>query len=325
MRARSCAAAQTCRTAHPASTLPARAYRRAMESAVVVERTGDPGESPAPDAAALLSPRLSIGERVRLVSPASFPTAEWSRKHGTSSRTGTCRRHRPARHGSMGFMAGSDQDRLDDLNDAFRDPGGGGGHCHVGGAGAIESPRTSTLTRGPGMIPVAHTACRLSLSFCHVPSAPGCRQVFAALFCCSKTFAAWGWVGSIASSPADQRRRSVAKRGTRCGRRATLTVGFGVCPADGRPLSLAACCATQWFRCVSGRSLTDRKPVESPIIPATPAAGPRSSAPAHRPGHRPPATARSPPRSGHWPAHIVCPPAPFAPPSGWPSISAYRS
>jgi muramoyltetrapeptide carboxypeptidase len=100
--------------------------------------TGSAAKSESPtDAAALLPPRLSIGDRARLILPASFPTAEWveETRHiledwGLVVDVG--------RHAmdQWGFMAGRDQDRLDDLNEAFRDPGVRAVIAIVGGAGA---------------------------------------------------------------------------------------------------------------------------------------------------------------------------------------------
>src|SRR6478752_8942050 len=94
--------------------------------------TGSAAKSESPtDAAALLPPRLSIGDRVRLILPASFPTAEWveETRHiledwGLVVDVG--------RHAmdQWGFMAGRDQDRLDDLNEAFRDRGVRAVMCH---------------------------------------------------------------------------------------------------------------------------------------------------------------------------------------------------
>jgi hypothetical protein len=108
--------------------------------------SGGQGESPA-DAEALLSPRLSVGDRVRLISPASFPTAEWVEEPGTSPEDWglvvDIGRHAVDQ---WGFMAGRDQDRLDDLNDALRDPGVRAVIAIVGGAGPIESPRPVCCT-----------------------------------------------------------------------------------------------------------------------------------------------------------------------------------
>ncbi|HEX7302041.1 LD-carboxypeptidase [Lentzea sp.] len=85
----------------------------------------------------LLPPRLRAGDRVRLVSPASFPSEEdlaesvqvlesW----GLVVEIGE---HALDRHG---YMAGRDDDRLADLNDAYRDPGVRALFAARGGAGA---------------------------------------------------------------------------------------------------------------------------------------------------------------------------------------------
>lgn len=72
----------------------------------------------------LRSPVVRPGDRVRLLSPASYPTVEWVDESvaileswGLKAEVGD---HALDRHG---YLAGTDQARLDDLNDAFRDPG----------------------------------------------------------------------------------------------------------------------------------------------------------------------------------------------------------
>jgi muramoyltetrapeptide carboxypeptidase len=64
----------------------------------------------------LFPPRLQPGDRVRFVSPASTPTFEWV-KSGLKVELG--------RHilDKWGYLAGRDEDRLADMNDALRDPG----------------------------------------------------------------------------------------------------------------------------------------------------------------------------------------------------------
>ncbi|MHB1447303.1 MAG: S66 peptidase family protein [Acidimicrobiales bacterium] len=73
--------------------------------------------------AEVLPPRLLPGQRVALVSPASYPEPRWVDESvaileswGLEVRVG---RHVLDSHG---YMAGSDQDRLSDLNGAIRDP-----------------------------------------------------------------------------------------------------------------------------------------------------------------------------------------------------------
>lgn len=81
--------------------------------------------------------RLRPGDRVRLVSPASFSDDAWVeqvasvlRGWGLQPEMGT---HARDRHG---FMAGRDEDRLADLNEALRDPGVRAVVAIRGGAGA---------------------------------------------------------------------------------------------------------------------------------------------------------------------------------------------
>lgn len=85
----------------------------------------------------LLPPRVRPGDRVRLVSPASFPDAEWLR---TSVRTleSWDLVVEVGEHAmdQFGYMAGRDEDRLADLNDAFQDPGVRAIFTTRGGAGA---------------------------------------------------------------------------------------------------------------------------------------------------------------------------------------------
>lgn len=71
----------------------------------------------------LLAPRLRPGDRVRLVSPASSPDRA-SVDNCLAVLDGWGLRGEVAPHvfDKWGYMAGSDADRLDDLNEAFRDP-----------------------------------------------------------------------------------------------------------------------------------------------------------------------------------------------------------
>lgn len=72
----------------------------------------------------ILPPKLQPGDRVRLVSPASTPTRkgvsacvkvleEWGLKPEVGQHA----------FDTLGYLAGTDEDRLADLNDAIRDPG----------------------------------------------------------------------------------------------------------------------------------------------------------------------------------------------------------
>ena len=71
----------------------------------------------------LRSPRLQAGDLVRLVSPASYPTrtgvAEYIKVLESWGLRGEVSAHA---FDEFGYMAGSDAERLDDLNDAFRNP-----------------------------------------------------------------------------------------------------------------------------------------------------------------------------------------------------------
>jgi muramoyltetrapeptide carboxypeptidase len=85
----------------------------------------------------LLPPRLRPGDRVRLVSPASYPDRalvdqclkvleSWDLRGEAAGHA----------FDEWGYMAGSDNDRLEDLNEAFRDPGVRAVVATRGGAGA---------------------------------------------------------------------------------------------------------------------------------------------------------------------------------------------
>ncbi|MET9226989.1 LD-carboxypeptidase [Lentzea sp. NPDC003310] len=85
----------------------------------------------------LLPPRVVTGDRVRLVSPASYPDEEGLARAvavleswGLVVEVGE---HAMDRHG---YMAGHDEDRLADLDDAYRDPGVRAIFATRGGAGA---------------------------------------------------------------------------------------------------------------------------------------------------------------------------------------------
>ena len=73
----------------------------------------------------LIGPKLQPGDRVRFVSPASTPDrekvsygAEMLKSWGLNVEMGL---HAFDRHGH--YLAGKDEDRLSDINDALRDPG----------------------------------------------------------------------------------------------------------------------------------------------------------------------------------------------------------
>lgn len=85
----------------------------------------------------LVAKRLRPGDRVRLVSPASRPDRA-SVDEYVKVLEGWGLRAEVAPHAfdEWGYMAGSDADRLDDLNEAFRDPGVRAIVTTRGGAGA---------------------------------------------------------------------------------------------------------------------------------------------------------------------------------------------
>ncbi len=86
---------------------------------------------------AMLSPILKPGDRVRLVSPASFPERAWVEESlNILERWGLVGEVGSHAQDRFGYMAGTDDDRLADLNDAFRDPGVRAIVTTRGGAGA---------------------------------------------------------------------------------------------------------------------------------------------------------------------------------------------
>ncbi|MFF0267977.1 LD-carboxypeptidase [Kribbella sp. NPDC004536] len=85
----------------------------------------------------LLPPRLNPGDRVRFVSPSSTPDRELVAK-GVELVTSWGLQVELGKHAfdSAGYLAGADEDRLADLNDAFRDPGVRAIFATRGGKGA---------------------------------------------------------------------------------------------------------------------------------------------------------------------------------------------
>jgi len=72
----------------------------------------------------LVPPKLSPGDRVRLVSPASTPRrSDVQRLVANLTRLGLKAEIGEHVFDEFGYLAGTDDDRLGDLNDAFRDPG----------------------------------------------------------------------------------------------------------------------------------------------------------------------------------------------------------
>lgn len=86
---------------------------------------------------ALLPPKLKPGDRVRFVSPASTPDRDLVAQ-GVDLLTGWGLRVEIGDHAfdSLGYLAGTDEHRLADLNDAFRDPGVRAVFATTGGKGA---------------------------------------------------------------------------------------------------------------------------------------------------------------------------------------------
>ncbi|HET7302651.1 MAG TPA: LD-carboxypeptidase [Candidatus Saccharimonadales bacterium] len=71
----------------------------------------------------IVPPRLRAGDCVRLVSPASTPTPEWVAKiTATLENLGLVVQCGAHVLDEWGYMAGRDEDRLADINEAFRDP-----------------------------------------------------------------------------------------------------------------------------------------------------------------------------------------------------------
>jgi muramoyltetrapeptide carboxypeptidase len=83
-------------------------------------------------------PRLKAGDRVRMVSPASFPEENGWREWAAGILGGWGLKVDFGAHADdrLGFLAGRDDDRLADLEDAFRDPGVRAIFATRGGAGA---------------------------------------------------------------------------------------------------------------------------------------------------------------------------------------------
>ncbi len=96
-------------------------------------------------------PRLREGDRVRLVSPASTPSRDGVAR-GVELLEGWGLRVEVGRHAfdQLGYLAGDDHDRLDDLNEAFRDPGVRAVLATRGGKGAYRIADSAGRRGGPG-------------------------------------------------------------------------------------------------------------------------------------------------------------------------------
>lgn len=128
----------------------------------------------------VLPPKLKAGDRVRLVSPASTPTREgvaqcvaifegWELKPEVA----------PHAFDEYGYLAGTDEDRLADLNDALRDPGIRAIFATRGGKGAycIADDLDFDAMSGNPKLYVGfseNTAIELALyKYCHLASIHG--------------------------------------------------------------------------------------------------------------------------------------------------------
>ncbi|MET7338384.1 LD-carboxypeptidase [Nonomuraea sp. NPDC005650] len=101
----------------------------------------------------LRSPRLKPGDRVRVLSPASPPAPELVAV-GVELLTSWGLRVELGEHvfDQWGYMAGRDEDRVSDLNDAFRDPGVRAVFATRGGKGAyrvVDDLDFDALVRDP--------------------------------------------------------------------------------------------------------------------------------------------------------------------------------
>ncbi|MFK4104039.1 LD-carboxypeptidase [Streptomyces sp. NPDC019531] len=124
----------------------------------------------------LRSPRLRSGDRVRIVAPACPPSREGVAR-GVELLTSWGLRAEVGEHvfDQWGYMAGRDEDRVCDLNSAFRDPGVRAVLAAMGGKGTyriVDDLDTDALRRDPkpvvGFSDITHlhialwARCRLS-------------------------------------------------------------------------------------------------------------------------------------------------------------------
>lgn len=129
---------------------------------------------------AILPPRLQPGDRVRLVSPASTPThkgvaqvVEIMKSWGLRPEIGA------HAFDEYGYLAGKDEDRLADLNDAIRDPGVRAIFATRGGKGAYRIAGGldfAAMRKNPKLYVgfSENTAIELALwKHCHVTSIHG--------------------------------------------------------------------------------------------------------------------------------------------------------
>lgn len=129
------------------------------------------------------APRLRPGDRVRIVAPACPPSREGVAR-GVELLTSWGLRPEVSEHvfGQWGYMAGRDEDRVGDLNSAFRDPGVRAVLAAMGGKGTyriVDDLDTDALRRDPkpvvGFSDITHLHvalwARCRLSFLHGPFA----------------------------------------------------------------------------------------------------------------------------------------------------------
>ena len=113
-------------------------------------------------------PRLRRGDTVRFVSPASTPEPQAvDRAHRYLESLGLVVEHAPHVFDTWGYLAGRDEDRLDDLNAAIRDPavraiiatrGGKGAYRIADGLDVIAARADPKLLVGFSEITVLHLA-----------------------------------------------------------------------------------------------------------------------------------------------------------------------
>jgi muramoyltetrapeptide carboxypeptidase len=130
---------------------------------------------------ARLAPAVRPGDRVRLVSPASFPSIEWLNESIRILESwGLVVEVGEHAMDQWGYMAGRNHERIADLNDAFRDPGVRAVITTRGGAGAYriaDGIDFDAVRRDPKPLVGFSDITNLHLAIwkhCKVPSIHGC-------------------------------------------------------------------------------------------------------------------------------------------------------
>jgi muramoyltetrapeptide carboxypeptidase len=130
---------------------------------------------------ARLAPAVRPGDRVRLVSPASFPSIEWLNESISILESwGLVVEVGQHAMDQWGYMAGRNHERIADLNDAFRDPGVRAVITTRGGAGAYriaDGIDFDAVRRDPKPLVGFSDITNLHLAIwkhCKVPSIHGC-------------------------------------------------------------------------------------------------------------------------------------------------------